>query len=326
MQASYRNSKRFKRQSSFENELIIDGSSSGSSSGHFSASSLSNSPSCISAFNYCHLSSSASSTCSSSHKTTHHSRPSRKRSPSLNCNNNNNSASPNHFQTTTTTATNSLDPVYLEDDEVFFNLINRERCEMKQREQKLEENQEQDSAADPLQGQLRHSLLSWMLKVCVHQLCQDEVFSLATIILDKFLLFQDNRTITKLDSSEIEAFHCTENELDYRRLYSYAASSLLLASKMRQTPRLCVQVLIKFSQQELPIELSRDEILDGEMLILATLKWDLAALIAPNDFIPIVLKKCIKRDEIMESDSNKCDESKVRRHTQMLLDLCLMGK
>lgn len=314
----------------------------------------------------------------------------------------------------------ALDPVYLEDDEVFYNLMLKERTELKQRQLatniikgnqnnnnnnkttqekvqkqfitqtkncKLLDNDDEDAidsddkefiiskspdiddliiaeqddlapvVDEPaLSGQLRHSLLSWMLNICEHQCCQDEIFPLATMILDKFLLFQptilpinkfldrenstanlttaNNNTTTTIisdkNSKELspfsynnnnnnnnnyvctksndydddddafnganfmidEEFYCNEDELNQRQLYLFAACSLLLATKLRQTPRLCVQVLIEFSRKELFVALNRDEILDGELLILATLKWDLAALVTPNDFLLVLLSKC----------------------------------
>lgn len=297
------------------------------------------------------------------------------------------------------TTNNAIDPVYLEDDEVFYNLIIKESSEQTCKQSTCRRQQA------PLIGQPRHLLLSWMLKVCEHEYCEEDIFSLATMILDKFLLFKPiNKQLLNMNNSSSSSssssrprrrlrikkvrkkpfmmmdfheppqqqqqqqvephhqFYCneydtnndnnismredeeqrsqqsdcknqegfdlsaeraTENEEDsgiandnvdenedsdeeeeiidydvrdeelrHRQLYLFAACSLLLASKLRQTPRLCVQILIEFSKLELPIELTRDEILDGELLILSSLKWDLGSLVTPNDFLTLILRKC----------------------------------
>lgn len=325
------------------------------------------------------------------------------------------------FLYTGTSSTNNLDPVYLEDNDVFYNLILKETSELKRREHMLiarredlllaatlgtcesmssEEKQtmtgnmceaskefdEDELKVELLDGQQRHSLLSWMLKICENQQCQDEIFPLATMILDKFLLFHPNQILkqtvrakNKINTSsspisnESDEFLCYDEELKERQLYLFAACSLLLAAKLRQTSKLSIQALIEFSKTELPVNLNREEIFDGELLILATLKWDLAALVTPNDFLSLVLRKCqtllssflsdnINQDNYSDSDDEENNdnssqttaptykksyqttkmekqqqskmknkrkydfESRVKRHTQTLLELCLMGK
>lgn len=326
------------------------------------------------------------------------------------------------------TTLNCFDPVYLEDNDVFYNLIQKETFELKRRELMLltrredlvitaaimkpkddinnnnyetidesllanVKDQVDEFKVELLNGEERHSLLSWMLKICEHQMCQDDIFPLATMILDKFLLFHPNqilqhqqkttniqfKTETQIEEDVGEFYN--QDELNERQLYLFAACSLLLAAKLRQTPRLCIQVLIEFSKSELPVELNREEIFDGELLILATLKWDLAALVTPNDFLAMIMRKCqtllsknsdddlnriddkdeesndclilktstttttttksnndnnttktlvsveIENEQQQDSNEKGCDfESRVRRHTQTLLELCLMGK
>lgn len=232
------------------------------------------------------------------------------------------------------TTNNPLDPVYLEDEQVLRNLILRE-------EQEGSSSSGEQVELPALSGQARHSLLSWMLKVCEHQQCQDEIFPLATQILDRFLLLQPSiETQIELEmeeaaaaaaastlSSEANELSCQErlDELNRRQLYLFAACALLLATKLRQTPRLCVQTLMEFSGHELPFELSREEILEAELLLLAGLKWDLASLVTPNDFLVLLVRRCNKL--LQETGVEKrCDESRVRRHAQTLVELCLMGK
>lgn len=232
------------------------------------------------------------------------------------------------------------DPVYLE-DQAFFNLILKESSAA-DINNVSSTNQQQPALA----GQLRHSLLSWMLNICEHQLCQDEIFPLATMILDKFLLLHNNNQ----QKQQSQIMLCCAEELRLRQLYLFAACSILLATKLRQTPKLYIQSLIEFSRNELLIELNREEILDGELLILATLKWDLASLVTPNEFIAIILDKCQnllaatnssnsnKQQQHLQqqqntntnansnANANQQHGSMVRRHTQSLLELCLMGK
>lgn len=220
----------------------------------------------------------------------------------LNQHHNHNHQQQSH-QISDATTNHAPDPVYLEDDQVFDNLILKESLETKQRQ-----NNEQ-----VLTGEMRHSLLSWMLEVCLNQNCQDDIFPFACMILDKFLLFQqplldiDKDDPFKLSLNEEQQFvklgqlvenekefYCNEEELEQRHLYLFAACSLLLASKLRQTPRLFIQSLIKSSRDKLSVALERDEIQSGEILILSTLKWDLASLVTPNDFLTIIMRKCRK--------------------------------
>lgn len=388
--------------------VAVDHHYSDYSSGGFSASSQ---PSCISALDYCHLSSSASSFSTSSSPLSssrqhHQSLPANQRQPRVHDNaakQDRRSRSPNNSQQHNSSVTNhTLDPVYLEDEKVFHNLILKESNELERRRQALKSRHQADNNNNDheLTGQQRHSLLSWMLKICEHQACQDEIFPLATMILDKFLLFRPpvpsmlcevdggSPSVGSNDDSNLESneFYCDEDELNQRQLYLFAACSLLLATKLRQTPRLAVQHLIEFSKLELPVELNRDEVLDGELLMLTALKWDLAALVTPNDFLALLLRKCsscsffARHQSAMSSSSYEqtvidvepalddqttpngeqdnssccssanssnqlatgktagkiapannsnhsgCDESRVRRHTQTLLELCLMGE
>lgn len=390
-----------------------------------------------------------------------------------NINNNNNIKTNNHHHQQHI----YMDPVYLEDDQVFNKLVLKETTELLRRramqsERKL--NEQQCTLTDPF----RHSLMSWLLKVCEHEQCQDEIFPLAAMILDKFLLSMpsifatvemtttttdDNlqqvdddldldldldsddlesneddqmdegvnmshgdysnscsvsSSSSNSDTSSISTFTCSEQADGFhRRIYTFAACALLLATKLRQTPSLSVQALIEFSRDELSIPLTREEIIHGEILVLSALRWDLAALATPNDFLTLLWGKCRKligsslggggvggtsvgsvsvsmttsatnvscaseqeqncqrftprrhrQDHVenKEIDSNnndistangcqtslatitttpetptttrttttliqtpastRCDESRVRRHTQTLLELCLMGK
>lgn len=320
------------------------------------------------------------------------------------------------------------------DEKIYQNLILRER--------RFEEKRTALGAKDNrpvLCGQLRHSLLSWMLRICEFQQCQDEIFPLASIILDSFLRInpvisttqpQDSvkqgdtqhhlisthhkhldhrchqahhhphnhsrrqrrqRRLHRRTSGErqqcrdelasessgddddghsqhLRVLESAERELEQRQLLLFAACSLLLATKLRQTPRLYIQTLIEFSKFELPLELGRDEIINGELLMLSLLKWDLAALVTPNEFLQELLaRKCHSilgnflaentcssahegndgngaklrvqvggddqigagvKDQVHCLDGRKQSElvDRVNRHTQTLLELCLMGK
>lgn len=211
------------------------------------------------------------------------------------------------------------DPVYLEDEQVFRNLIDKERY------MSFNSRQGKDSMKRQpiLRGSKRHALLSWMLHICEQQACQDEIFALSTMILDKFLRIQydhlegieqtkaianvlneQNFPIDELKSKDFEEdaqLLCNEqdeqqlqlnSELRERQLCLFAAASLLLATKFRQTPQLPIDILCQFSGTELPIELSRPEIIDGELLMLTMLKWDLASLVTPNDYLVLLQQKC----------------------------------
>lgn len=262
-------------------------------------------------------------------------------------NNNNNNHNHNHNNNNNntnkicTTTKNAIDPVYLEDDELFFNLILKERSEIERRqsmlpppppllikseggEEGVKQNGEKEEETRPLNDELRHSLLSWMLKICEHQMCQDEIFPLASIMLDKFLLLhtplghrqQVDVAICEdrieIDGEKEDTYDIiSRNELEQRQLHLFAACCLLLATKLRQTPRLCIQVLIEFSKHELPIALSREEILDAELLVLITLEWDLAALVTPNDFLGILVRKikAVVGQRLLASDGADGDDN-----------------
>lgn len=227
-----------------------------------------------------------------------------------------------------------LRSAYTEDEQVFDNLILKERAELWRRDQLVAEAQtETQTETQTYLDHRRHSLVAWMLHVCERQSCQDDIFALATMILDKFIrIMQPANSSLEADQSEA---------LKRRQLVMFAACSILLAAKFRQTPKLYIQDLVEYSKSELPIGLTRDEILDGELLLLTSLRWDLAALITPNDFIPLLIVKCShlsfgKLSEGCQPELNvnnpkttamsQCDESRVKRHTQTLLELCLMGK
>lgn len=227
-------------------------------------------------------------------------------------NNNNN----NNTNKVCATTKNAIDPVYLENDELLFNLILKERTEIERRNSMLPANL--NKQASSLNDETRHSLLSWMLKICEHQMCQDEIFPLASIMLDKFLLInppikQQVEIAVGEDRIDIDGGKeenvLNKDELEQRQLHLFAACCLLLATKLRQTPRLCIQVLIEFSKHELTIPLSREEILDGELLVLVTLKWDLAALVTPNDYLGLLLEKIKALGVGQRMATRNCDDN-----------------
>lgn len=324
----------------------------------------SSSPSCISAFDYCHLTSASSlyagslaCFCRDQSGAGQLEGPDQRRDSDQEREPEEQRQSPQR------------DSACLEDEQLFNNLILKERAELWRRDQARSLS---DSEAElALTSEQRHSLLSWMLHICEHQACQDEIFPLASMILDKFLHLNrsNEKTLEEVESEQEEEdqmgaqmYPLDSEELRRRQLVLFAGCALILATKFRQTPKLYIQTLVEYSRSELPIELSRDEILDGELLLLSTLKWDLAALVTPNEFLPILWRKCspsiAASYQIRSSDTHteRCDtdsglapeddeekeekkfisigsqetsewqESSIKRHTQTLIELCLMGK
>ncbi|KAF2351257.1 Cyclin N-terminal [Trinorchestia longiramus] len=129
-----------------------------------------------------------------------------------------------------------------------------------------------------LEPACRKLVATWMLEVCEEQSCEDQVFVVAVSIMDRFL-----------------------NTVSVRKtqLQLLAAVCLLLSSKLRQSHFLSVDLLAYYTDNSI----TREEITQWELLVVAKLGWDVNAVTAV-DFVDSLLRQlAVTGDNI------------IRRHT-----------
>ncbi|XP_055952698.1 G1/S-specific cyclin-D2-like [Argiope bruennichi] len=171
------------------------------------------------------------------------------------------------------------DPVLNEDSRVFENLLVIEDRYV------LSANYFKCTQSD-LKPYMRTVVAEWMQEVCEEERCQDEVFPLAVNCLDRFLL------LVRVDKSQLQLL---------------GAVCLFLASKLRQSRPLTAERLCLYSDHSISVV----QLISWELLVLNTLKWDLAA-ITPFDFVGHILKRL----GIMKG------EQLIRRHAHTFIGLC----
>ncbi|CAL1294347.1 unnamed protein product [Larinioides sclopetarius] len=175
------------------------------------------------------------------------------------------------------------DPVLNEDSRVFENLLVIEDRYV------LAANYFKCTQSD-LKPYMRTVVAEWMQEVCEEERCQDEVFPLAVNCLDRFLL------LVRVDKSQLQLL---------------GAVCLFLASKLRQSRPLTAERLCLYSDHSISVV----QLISWELLVLNTLKWDLAA-ITPFDFVGHILKRL----GIMKG------EQLIRRHAHTFIGLCTTGE
>ncbi|XP_077292580.1 cyclin D [Arctopsyche grandis] len=114
---------------------------------------------------------------------------------------------------------------------------------------------------------MRTIVASWMLEVCEEQKCQEEVFSLAVMYLDRFL------AVCPIKKTELQLLGTT---------------CLLLASKLREPNFKClpVEMLVFYTDNSIRAE----DLCKWELLVLSKLKWDVAA-VTPQDFLGLLMAR-----------------------------------
>lgn len=152
-----------------------------------------------------------------------------------------------------------FDRVFFDDDRVLHNLLaNEERYMPKPLYFK---NLQSD-----LQPFMRKMVVDWMLEVCDEQRCDDDVFALAVNYLDRFL--------------SMSGTPVAKNQLQL-----LAAVSMFIASKLKESlPGLSGEKLVIYTDKSITLK----QLFDWELLMLSTLKWDMAA-ITPLDFLDQLL-------------------------------------
>ncbi|XP_059916756.1 G1/S-specific cyclin-D2-like [Gadus macrocephalus] len=138
-----------------------------------------------------------------------------------------------------------------------------------------------------LQPYMRRMVATWMLEVCEEQKCEEEVFPLAMNYLDRFLAVVPTQK---------------------RNLQLLGAVCMFLASKLKETRPLTAEKLCIYTDNSI----SPGELLDWELVVLAKLKWNLAA-VTPNDFIEHIVRRLPLTEEKL---------TLVRKHVTTFIALC----
>jgi len=117
---------------------------------------------------------------------------------------------------------------------------------------------------------MRQEVASWMLGLCEEERVHPQVFCLAINYLDRFL------AVCNIRRSQLQLL---------------ASVCLLVSWKVRAHTSITAQKLVEFSDYNVSLE----DILEWEFLLLSKLDWDLSAVIAP-DFVEHILQRLLKLD------------------------------
>jgi len=117
---------------------------------------------------------------------------------------------------------------------------------------------------------MRQEVASWMLGLCEEEGVHPQVFCLAINYLDRFL------AVCNIRRSQLQLL---------------ASVCLLVSWKVRAHTSITAQKLVEFSDYNVSLE----DILEWEFLLLSKLDWDLSAVIAP-DFVEHILQRLLKLD------------------------------
>ncbi|CAH1159615.1 unnamed protein product [Phaedon cochleariae] len=137
-----------------------------------------------------------------------------------------------------------------------------------------------------IQPFMRKVVTTWMLEVCEEQLCEDQILPLAINVMDRFLCV------------------CVIRK---QQLQLLGATCLLIASKLRSTNLLPVELLCAYTDYSVTYE----HIVSWELLVLSKLQWN-ASAVTGFDYIDHVIERC--------SWSN--ESSLLRRHAHTLVSIC----
>jgi len=173
-----------------------------------------------------------------------------------------------------------FDPVFIEDERVLKNLLRSQ--------QRYTIQQSYFKCLQPdLSPSMRTEVALWLLEVCEEEKCQDDVFTQAMMLLDRFL------AIVPIKRSQLQLA---------------GSASLFISCKFRQTKPLFAERLIMYTDYSITI----DELRRWELLILSQLSWEVAAP-TPNDFLNLILRRVQTKDSKMNL---------IKKHAETLISLC----
>lgn len=130
---------------------------------------------------------------------------------------------------------------------------------------------------------MRKALADWMLEICEEEGSQPEVFCLAISYLDRFL------SVCNIRRGQLQLL---------------GAVCLLVAWKVREHSGITAQKLVEFTD----FNVTTDDLLEWEFLLLSKLDWDLSAVIAP-DFTEHILQRLLKLDLVTNLEAARRDSA-----------------
>ncbi|XP_029294258.1 G1/S-specific cyclin-D1-like [Cottoperca gobio] len=143
----------------------------------------------------------------------------------------------------------------------------------------------------------REELAKWALEVCCECGCDEAVFPLSVSLMDRFLSASLSLPVSP---------------------YCLAAGCILIASKLSECDNVTADTLCAAAEYSF----QPSNLREMERVILATLRWDTAA-VTPQDFLPHFLASVEDRKD---GDSGDSEEglllSTLRRHSDTLAAMC----
>jgi len=136
---------------------------------------------------------------------------------------------------------------------------------------------------------MRREVASWMLEVCEEEGCSSQVFCLAINYLDRFL------STCKISRNQLQLL---------------GAVCLLVSWKVRAHSPITAQRLVEYTDYNVTV----DNLLEWEFLLLSRLDWDLSAVIAP-DFVEHILQRLLRLEMAWDIEVT-------RKNTDTLIYLC----
>ncbi|XP_022595423.1 G1/S-specific cyclin-D2-like [Seriola dumerili] len=142
----------------------------------------------------------------------------------------------------------------------------------------------------------REELTKWALEVCCECGCDEAVFPLSVSLMDRFLSASLSIPVSP---------------------YCLAASCILIASKLTECDNVTADTLCAAAEYSF----QSSNLREMERVILATLRWDTAA-VTPQDFLPHFLASVEQRGEEDGGESEEGRLSTLRRHSDTLAAMC----
>ncbi|XP_044037226.1 cyclin Dx [Siniperca chuatsi] len=142
----------------------------------------------------------------------------------------------------------------------------------------------------------REELTKWALEVCCECGCDEAVFPLSVSLMDRFLSASLSLPVSP---------------------YCLAAGCILIASKLTECDNVTADTLCAAAEYSF----QPSNLREMERVILATLRWDTAA-VTPQDFLPHFLASVEERGDGDSSDSEEGLLSTLRRHSDTLAAMC----